>query len=181
MPDAHLVLIGRGEEDARLRDWAEKRICGERIHFGGYQRGAALVDAYRALDVAVWLREGNDGACRGVLEAMACGLPMIVGNQGAPPELVAPEGEPACGRVVDPTLFDPTESPAAGLKPRGIARALVDLLGDESLRALLGTVARARAATFTPQSSAAATLAFWRQLRALPPVERDDGRALRPL
>ncbi len=176
VPDAHLVLIGRGEEEERLRDWADKRICGERIHFGGYQRGSALVEAYRALDVGVWLREGNDGACRGVLEAMACGLPMIVGDQGAPPELVAPAGEPACGRVVDPRLLDPVETTPGTLKPGGLAHALAELLGVESLRAAMGAASRNRAAGFTPQKAASATLGFWRELRALPPVERADGR-----
>src|SRR5438093_787128 len=69
VPAAHLVLVGRGEEEPALRELAGL-VAPSRIHFGGYVRGAELVEAYRALDVAVWLREGNDGACRGVLEAM---------------------------------------------------------------------------------------------------------------
>src|SRR3981081_3706830 len=77
----------RGEGEASWGDPAP-RLSPERIHFGGYLRGPGLVEAYRALDVAVWLREGNDGACRGVLEAMACGVPVIAGEEGAPAELV---------------------------------------------------------------------------------------------
>src|SRR5438132_3181490 len=56
-----------------------------------------MLEAYRALDVAIWLRKGNDGGCRGVLEAMACGVPVVTGEDGAPPELA---GE--TGRVVRP-------------------------------------------------------------------------------
>ena len=151
VPEAHLVLVGRGEDERALRDLA-RRIAPSRIHFGGYLRGPGLVDAYRALDVAVWLREGNDGACRGVLEAMACGVPVIAGNEGAPAELVR-DGEE--GRVVD------------AAQPAGIATALAELLGD--LRSTLrnGAAARARAEEFTPARAADATLAFWRRLRDL--------------
>ncbi|MBS2025101.1 MAG: glycosyltransferase family 4 protein, partial [Deltaproteobacteria bacterium] len=128
-----------------------------RIHFGGYHAGDALLDAYRALDVAVWLREGNDGSCRGVLEAMACGVPVIAGHEGAPAELVDSQS----GRVVDST------------SPSAIAAALRELLGDPALRKSLGAAARTRAASFTTERSCEATLAFYRELAALPPIERD--------
>jgi glycosyltransferase involved in cell wall biosynthesis len=161
VPEAHLVLIGRGEDEQRLRALSN-RLAPERILFAGYARGPELADAYRALDVAVWLREGNDGACRGVLEAMATGLPVIAGDDGAPPELVAgsaadPCKEP-CGRVVD------------ARDPDAIAAALVALLGAPALRARLGALARARAGRFTHARAGAATLAFWRALRELPPA-----------
>ena len=150
--DAWLVLVGRGEDEPALR--AEARELGlSRVVFGGYLRGPGLVEAYRALDAAVWLREGNDGACRGVLEAMACGVPVVVGEDGAPPELVADTG-----RVVAPG------------DPRAIASALSALLGDLSTARRLGRAARDRALTFTPRRAAEETLAFWRRLKDLPRV-----------
>ena len=150
LPAAWLALVGRGEEEDALR--AEARALGlSRVVFGGYLRGPGLVEAYRALDVAVWLREGNDGACRGVLEAMACGVPLVVGDDGAPPELVA-----GTGRVV------PAGEPAA------IAAALCELLGDLSAARRLGRSARGRAQTFTARRAAEETLAFWRRIRELP-------------
>jgi glycosyltransferase involved in cell wall biosynthesis len=152
VPDAHLVLVGRGEDEPALRERA-RRLAPARIHFGGYLRGPGLVEAYRALDVAVWLREGNDGACRGVLEAMACGVPVIAGNEGAPAELV---GEGVHGRVVD------------AADPARIAAALTELLGDSRIARRMGASARARAEEFTPARAAEETLAFWRRLRGLP-------------
>ena len=137
-----------GAAGAFARAWVLPRVV-----FGGYLRGPALVQAYRALDVAVWLREGNDGACRGVLEAMACGVPLVVGNGGAPPELV---GE--SGRAVVPG------------DPAAIAAALLELLDHDGLARDLGRAARERAAQHTPRRAADATLAFWRRLRDLPPV-----------
>ena len=148
LPSAWLVLVGRGEDEPLLR-----RLSGPNVAFGGYLRGPGLVEAYRALDVAVWLREGNDGACRGVLEAMACGVPVIAGNEGAPPELVA-----ETGRVVDP------------LDETALAAALAELLGDLSRARELGAAARERARSLTPRRAAERTLAFWRRLRDLAPV-----------
>ena len=150
--DAHLVLVGRGEEEEALRDLAS-RLAPDRIHLGGYLRGPGLVEAYRALDVAVWLREGNDGACRGVLEAMACGIPVIAGNEGASGELIR-DGEE--GRIVDPADAE------------AIAAALAELLGDASKARRMGLAARDRACGFTPARAAEETLSFWRRLRDLP-------------
>ena len=152
--DAHLVLVGRGEDEEALREIA-RRLAPERIHFGGYLRGPGLVEAYRALDVGVWLREGNDGACRGVLEAMACGVPVIAGSEGAPGELVRDGQE---GRVVD-----------AGDAAR-IAGAIAQLLGDPAGLRRMGIAARSRAEEFTPARAAEETLAFWQTLRGLPRI-----------
>jgi L-malate glycosyltransferase len=150
VPRAWLALVGRGEDEAALRALA-RELGLARVVFGGYLRGPALVQAYRALDVAVWLREGNDGACRGVLEAMACGVPVVAGDVGAPPELV---GE--TGRVVVPH------------QPDAIAAALGELLDQEAAARELGRMARERAERYTPRRAADATLAFWRRLRDLP-------------
>jgi glycosyltransferase involved in cell wall biosynthesis len=154
LPQAWLVLVGRGEHQQALRERAAELHVAHRSVFGGYRTGPELVAAYRALDVAVWLREGNDGACRGVLEAMACGAPVVAGNEGAPAELVPP----SCGRVVD------AEAPEA------IAAALSELLGDLPLARRLGGAARTRATAFTHERAGEVQLAFYQRVRALPPV-----------
>jgi glycosyltransferase involved in cell wall biosynthesis len=152
--DAWLVLVGRGEDEEPLRALSRELAISDRVVFGGYLRGPGLVEAYRALDVAVWLREGNDGACRGVLEAMACGVPVIAGAPGAPGELVTSE----TGRVVDPD--------DAG----AVGSALAELLGHLTKSRDVGAAGRERALQFTPRRAADETLAFWRRLRDLPPV-----------
>jgi glycosyltransferase involved in cell wall biosynthesis len=151
-PEAWLVLVGRGEDEAALRALAAQ--LSPRIVFGGYLRGPGLVEAYRAIDVAVWLREGNDGACRGVLEAMACGKPVVAGREEASGELVR---DGVDGRVVAPA------------DEEAIASALASLLHDRESARRLGESARRRAEEFTPGRAAEATLAFWRRLRALDP------------
>ncbi|GAC1343322.1 MAG: hypothetical protein NVSMB23_17000 [Myxococcales bacterium] len=168
LPEAWLVLVGRGEHEQPLRALAAELHVAHRVVFGGYRTGPALVAAYRALDVAVWLREGNDGACRGVLEALACGVPVLAGDEGAPAELVragpiafaqdAPCATAACGRVVDP-------HDAAAL-----ADALAALLGDLSAARAVGAAGRARAERLPDARFGAAVLAFYRAIRALPPA-----------
>ena len=152
LPRAWLALVGRGEDEQRLRGLAGELGIAH-VVFPGYLRGPGLVQAYRALDVGVWLREGNDGGCRGVLEAMACEVPVIAGDDGAPPELVA-----GTGKVVSPA------------DPSAIAAALLELLGDIGRARRLGRAARERALEFTPRRAADETLAFWRRLRDLPPA-----------
>ena len=151
VPSAWLVLVGRGEDEPALKELAAA-IAPGRIVFGGYARGPDLVDAYRALDVAVWLREGNDGGNRGVLEAMACGIPVLAGSEGAPGELVR--------NGIDGAVVPPDDEAA-------IAQALISLLGDLQIARALGRSARARALEFTPARAAAETLAFWKRLRSL--------------
>jgi glycosyltransferase involved in cell wall biosynthesis len=154
VPESWLALVGRGEDEEALRRAAVELGTG-RVVFGGYLRGPGLVDAYRALDAAIWLREGNDGACRGVLEAMACGVPVIAGREGAPGELVR---DGVDGRTVDPADV------------AAIANALAEVLGDRRRSEEMGRAARSRALEFTPQRAAQETIAFWRRLRELPPV-----------
>jgi glycosyltransferase involved in cell wall biosynthesis len=151
VPSAWLVLVGRGEDEPALRQLASQLAPG-RIVFGGYARGPDLIDAYRALDVAVWLREGNDGGNRGVLEAMACGVPVIAGSEGAPGELVR--------NGIDGAVVPPDDKTA-------IAQALIPLLSDVPISRALGRSARARALEFTPARAAAETLAFWKRLQSL--------------
>jgi glycosyltransferase involved in cell wall biosynthesis len=153
VPSAWLVLVGRGEEEAALRAAAAELGLSQRVVFAGYLRGPGLLEAYRALDVAVWLREGNDGACRGVLEALACGVPVIAGADGAPGELVR---DGIDGRVVD------------GEDRATLASALAQLLGDLSAARRMGLAARERAQEFPPSRAAEETLSFWRRLRDLP-------------
>ncbi len=80
-----------------------------------------------------------------ILEAMGQGCPVITGNSGATAEVA---GDAAL--LVNP--HDPT----------AIAAAAARLLREEPLRATLGARGKARAATFTWQRTARATLAIYR-------------------
>ena len=88
--------------------------------------GAALLVGslhLAGLDVAVWLAPGNDGGARGVLEAMAVGLPVVAYDRppmstqladGAGVLVAPPELEGALLKL----LRDPAERTAIGVRAR---------------------------------------------------------------
>jgi L-malate glycosyltransferase len=138
MPKAKLAIIGRGEHEKALRDLVTGLGLDGRVIFPGYATGSELVWAYCALDAKIWLAEGNDGTCRAVLEAMACGVPVVAGDSGAMADLVR---DGVQGRVVKPT----DEAVAAAL------RQLTEL----SVRKAMSRAALERAAEFPPKVRAA--------------------------
>lgn len=156
VPEARLLVIGRGEHEPELRGLVSSLGLDGTVIFAGYHAGDALPAAYQALDVAVWLAEGNDGTCRGVLEAMATGLPVVGGLQGAIAEAVV-EGE--TGHRVE--LGD----------ERSLARSLIDLLADLPRARLKGAAGRERAQTlYAPPRRATALAELYQRVLALPPV-----------
>jgi glycosyltransferase involved in cell wall biosynthesis len=88
--------------------------------------------------VKVLLAEGNDGTCRALLEAMACGRAAIAYRFGAPAETVV-HGE--TGLLVE-------EGDVAALE-----RALAELLSSPAHARALGAAGRARAAGLYTRSA----------------------------
>lgn len=156
VPEAKLLIIGRGEYEPELRGLVSSLGLDGTVLFAGYRAGEQLPEAYKALDVAVWLAEGNDGTCRSVLEAMATGLPVVGGKVGAIAEAVV-EGE--TGHLVEPG------------DERALARALIDLLADLPRARLKGAAGRERATTlYSPARRDTALLAFYQRVLETPPV-----------
>ena len=72
VPEAHLVLVGRGEDEPALRELAG-RLAPARIHFGGYLRGPELVEQGLMLATALVPAIGYDAAAKIAKEALASG------------------------------------------------------------------------------------------------------------
>lgn len=130
LPEARLVVVGRGEGLPALRAQVENAGLAREVVFAGYRTGPALAAAYRTLDVKVLLAEGNDGTCRALLEAMACGRAAIAYRFGAPAEAIL---DGATGLLVD-------EGDAGGL-----GGALAELLGAPARARAMGAAGRERA------------------------------------
>ncbi|WP_373049473.1 glycosyltransferase family 4 protein [Vulgatibacter sp.] len=156
VPDAWLVVVGRGEGEPEVRALADAMGLAARTRFAGYRTGAALADAYRAFDVKAWLAPGNDGTCRAVLEAMASGCAVLGGDFGAVAESVV-DGE--TGRLCDPRDAEDT------------GRALAWLLADRRRAAALGAAGRSRVlARYTPAGRAASLLGLYERAWESGPV-----------
>lgn len=89
-PRVHLVLLGRGPLEPLIERERVRRGLWGNVHIGGYRTD--FLNAVRALDAVVFLREGTDGGCRALLESMALGRPCIVWDEGPLPEIVGPAG-----------------------------------------------------------------------------------------
>jgi glycosyltransferase involved in cell wall biosynthesis len=120
VPDAHLVVLGKGSLEAEYR----KRAV-EHVHFMG---GITDVAPYlRAADVFV-LPSVTEGLSVSMLEAMACGLPALVTQVGGASDVVVHREN---GWLVPPGETEP------------LLEALITLLDSDQLRRLLGSRARA--------------------------------------
>jgi len=103
VPDATLVLVGKGPQERRLRALAGWHADGSVVFAGGVDH-AGTAPYYAAADVFAMpcrtRRAGLEAEGLGIvfLEAQASGLPVIAGNSGGAPDTVR-DGE--TGHVVD--------------------------------------------------------------------------------
>ncbi len=100
LPDLHCAIAGSGELEAELKALAERLRIHERVHFLGYREDVAAV--LGALDVFA-LTSDKEGMANAMLEAMACGVPVVsTPVSGATEALGASPGGRRPGLVVDP-------------------------------------------------------------------------------
>lgn len=109
LPQARLVLAGEGPDRERLQRLAVEFGVGDRIAFLGTVPHDALPDIYGAADLLLLLSE-REGWPNVLLEAMACGTPVLAAAVGGIPEVV---GSPAAGRLLD-EVTPPAVAAAAG-------------------------------------------------------------------
>jgi phenylacetate-CoA ligase len=91
-PDLHYLVVGgpsvEGDWSARLRRHAAELGLAERVHFLGAMPPQELKGPLSAADVFV-LASRNEGWANVLLEAMACGLPVVATDVGGNREVVA--------------------------------------------------------------------------------------------
>lgn len=156
IPQARLMVVGRGEGLGDLEAQVARRGLKRQVVFAGYRTGTDLAAAYRTLDVKVLLAEGNDGTCRAILEAMACGRPAVAYRFGAPAETIV---DGRTGRLVEEGNRE------------ALTGAMVELLSSPALARSMGAAARTRVAElYTEEQRGAAVDSFLRRIMSLPPV-----------
>lgn len=129
VPSARLVLIGAGGQDIHncedeLRAFVRDRDLDDRVVFTG---GVSNVHEYlQASDVFIFPTE-NEAFGISLIEAMACGLPVVAASTGGVPDIVE--------HGVDGILVPPSDEMATEAALRG-------LLSDPDKAAELGVAAR---------------------------------------
>ena len=124
-PVPPLVLCGSGALEGALRDQA--RRLGVDVRFVGQLDPPALVGAYNAATCVVHTRPDEVFALA-LIEALACGRPVLAADGGGTRELLGDAG-----------VLAPPEAPPV------FAERLSELLRDSSRRAALSAAARRRA------------------------------------
>lgn len=144
---ALVVVGGEGHGAAELRGDPVWSALGPRLRWLGAVADADLPALY-ACAAAFCLPSFAEGFGLPVLEAMACGTPVVVSDRGALPEIAGGHA-----RLADPA------------SPTAIAEALLAALAMTSAER---AAARAHAATFTWERAARATLDVYNALLTAP-------------
>lgn len=145
--DVHLAVVGQTGWKLTAEESALKELgLGGRVHFTGYVPQDDLPAVYNAARCFVF-PSLYEGFGLPALEAMACGVPVVTSNVSSLPEVV---GEAAL--QVDPT------------SPQAIADAIARVLDDQGLAASLGHAGIERAAEFSWDGCALATLNAYRHV-----------------
>ncbi len=145
MPQAHLVVVGDGPYLADM----QKALEGTPCTFTGVLKGDDLVAAYASSDLFVF-PSATDTFGNVILEAQACGLPVIVSDQGGPCENMLPG---KTGLMVKANDGD------------DLAAAIQSLANDAQRRRRMGREARRY---MEERSFDAAFLKMWDLYRSLP-------------
>jgi len=127
--DLHLIFTGN--PTAELSEWIGKHGMGQSIHFAGVVPETKLPDLYRGSRALVF-PSLYEGFGLPLLEAMACGTPVLTSNVTAMPEIA---GEAAL--LVDPASVDE------------IAGEMRRIVNDPELRGRLREKGIARAAKYS--------------------------------
>jgi glycosyltransferase involved in cell wall biosynthesis len=126
-PDVHIAFVGVGPMAAELRTQAQRLGVAERVHFAGARDD--MPATYPEFDLLVSCSH-SEAMPLALLEGMACGLPAVATRVGGVPDIVE-HGE--TGLLIGPSDFD------------ALSQAIVQILGDDALRARMGARARERA------------------------------------
>jgi teichuronic acid biosynthesis glycosyltransferase TuaC len=96
LPAYQLLIAGGGEELPRLQKLARDLGVADRVRFLGVLSHAQLVTVYSAADILV-LASSREGWPNVLLEAMACGTPVIATEVSGTPEVIT---APAAGLLM---------------------------------------------------------------------------------
>jgi glycosyltransferase involved in cell wall biosynthesis len=151
VPDARVVILGEGELRGALEHQVKHLHLEKHVLLPGFREDVLAL--LKSFDVFVMCSE-TEGLGTSILDAMACGKPVVGTNTGGIPEVVE---DGVTGVLVEPR------------DPESLAGAITTLLRDEQLRGRMGAAGLARVRElFTVDRMVAATLAVYQQVLDAP-------------
>ncbi|MEM1050808.1 MAG: glycosyltransferase [Pseudomonadota bacterium] len=142
---ARLVLVGKGEDEAHLRDLARDLGVVDRVHFAGSLDHDMLPLVLSAADVMV-LPTANEGLANAWVEALACGTPVVTCDVGGAREII---NSATAGRLVE-------------RNPESVASGVQAVLNNPPMRQAVSAVAE----KFSWQTNAIELAAYYESLVA---------------
>lgn len=143
---SRLLIVGDGPMRDVLRHRAVEKGVADRVHFPGASRNVA--EAFAAMDVYVCCSD-FEGVSNALLEAAACGLPIVTTNVGDHATIVRGGGE---GVVTSRGNV------------RELANALSRLVNEPDVRRGMGDASRVRAFDFAIEPAVARYERYYEQL-----------------
>ncbi len=129
-PQAVVLVVGQGPEEASLRELASQLGLTDRVIFAGFVPDQELAACYAAATLYVHTGRAESFGLS-VLEACAAGLPVVAVNEGGPREILV-EGE--TGFLVEAT-------------PAALSHSINRLLDDPALARRMGQAGAERVRT----------------------------------
>lgn len=121
-----LIIVGDGPQSPNLLKQVEELNLKDRVRFAGQQKD--VLPWMQSFDVFAFPSTGNEGVPQALVQAMACGLPVVTTAVGAIPEVVRHEQD---GLIV------------ASENPQALAEGIARLLRDPVLGLRLSETGRA--------------------------------------
>lgn len=95
LPNTHLALVGTGADRAALQELSHELALSSRVHFLGSLDHGALPMVLSAAEALV-LPSASEGLANAWVEALACGVPLVITEAGGAREVVT---APEAGRI----------------------------------------------------------------------------------
>ena len=129
LPECDLVVVGDGPDRGAFEALARQCGVAGRVRFAGSLDQEALAQYYAAADALV-LASSREGWPNVLLEAMACGTPVIATSVGGVGEIVtAPEAGIVLAERSAPALADGVRRLFAAFPDRNATRAFAEQFG----------------------------------------------------